>query len=356
MVTLANLHKFVERGHRVTVIQPSTHHYYSGMGPGMLGTTYRPEQIRFATKKVVEKQGGSFVLDSVTHIEPEKRIVCNASGDCLEYDVLSFNAGSYVPRSKVVNDEGDIFSVKPIEKLLAARERIAELAARGRITVGIVGGGPSSAEVAGNILQLVRRRGGTLPRVQIFSGSSFMGRFPERVRQLVRDSLQERGVEIVEQGYVGTVETGRITLENGTVFPVDLVFLAMGVEPSPIFRASRLDVGPDGGLLVNRFLQCPRFPELFGGGDCIFFEPHPLDKVGVYAVRQNPVLFHNLLAALEGGELQAFDPGGPYLLIFNLGDGLGVLNKRWLTFGGRTAFVVKDWIDRRFIRRFQAIE
>ena len=46
MVTLANLHAFVDKGHDVTVIQPSEHHYYSGMGPGMLGKVYAPEDIR----------------------------------------------------------------------------------------------------------------------------------------------------------------------------------------------------------------------------------------------------------------------------------------------------------------------
>ncbi|MEJ2167255.1 MAG: pyridine nucleotide-disulfide oxidoreductase, partial [Desulfobacterales bacterium] len=48
MVTLANLHAFVEKGYQVTAIGPSEYHYYSGMGPGMLGKTYAPEEIRFA--------------------------------------------------------------------------------------------------------------------------------------------------------------------------------------------------------------------------------------------------------------------------------------------------------------------
>ena len=48
MVTLANLHAFIEKGFGVTVIQPSEYHYYSGMGPGMLGGTYKPDDIRFA--------------------------------------------------------------------------------------------------------------------------------------------------------------------------------------------------------------------------------------------------------------------------------------------------------------------
>lgn len=57
MVTLSKLRSFIEKGYGVTVIQPSDHHYYSGMGPGMLGGTYSPDQIRFDTRKVVERQG-----------------------------------------------------------------------------------------------------------------------------------------------------------------------------------------------------------------------------------------------------------------------------------------------------------
>lgn len=356
MVTLANISTLIAKGHRVTVVGPSEHHYYSGMGPGMLGETYRPEEIRFATRKVVEKQGGTFRLDAVSRIDPLGKKLQLASGATLEYDILSCNAGSQVPQSTLSGKREDVFSVKPIESLQAAKRRLLELAGDGRDRVSIVGGGPSSAEVAGNIHQLMQEHGLKPPRISIFSGPAFMKRFPAKVVRLVRKSLERRGIEIIECGYVREVTSGRLELADGQSHPADLIFLALGVKPSPIFADSGLPVGPDGGLLVNRFLQSPAHPEIFGGGDCIYFQESPLDKVGVYAVRENPVLYHNLLAGLEGGELQPFNPGGDYLLIFNLGDGEGVLHKRWLTLGGRPAFMLKDYIDRKFMRHFQALE
>jgi NADH dehydrogenase FAD-containing subunit len=75
--------------------------------------------------------------------------------------------------------------------------------------------------------------------------------------------------------------------------------------------------------------------------------------VGVYAVRQNPLLRDNLMAALEGRSLTPFQPGGAYLLIFNLGDGRGIFRKKNLVFDGRLAFWLKDYIDRRFMGKFQ---
>jgi len=356
LVTLANIHEIKEKGFEVVVIGPSIHHYYSGMGPGMLGRTYSPEEIRFATKHVVEKQGGRFVLGSVTHVDPEKRTVYLESGETISYDVISFNTGSYVPQTLVTKDDGDIFTVKPIEKLIQAQKRIIELTAQKKISIGIVGGGPSSAEIAGNMWQLLRGQGEAMPGIHIFSGRRYMARFPKRIREMAVRSLTRRGIEIHEQGYVGRIQTGLITLESGQEHSLDLIFIARGVKPYPVFERSGLATGPDEGLLVNRYLQCPDYPEIFGGGDCIHFEEQPLDKVGVYAVRENPVLFNNLVAALEGSELMPFDPGGDYLMIFNMGGETGILRKSWLVFGGRLAFKVKDYIDRRFMRRFQSIE
>ncbi len=58
LTCLKNLREFISRGYRVTLIGPSSHHYYSGMGPGMLAQTYRPQQIRFNIQKMAQTLGG----------------------------------------------------------------------------------------------------------------------------------------------------------------------------------------------------------------------------------------------------------------------------------------------------------
>ena len=356
MVTLAKLHTFIEKGHRVTVIGPSDHHYYSGMGPGMLGKTYTPAEIRFATRHVVEKQGGTFIRDKAVQILAAEKKVKLASGETVGYDVISFNAGSFVPRLDLPENAEDIYTVKPIERLMEAQARILELAAQKTITIGIMGGGPSSAEVSGNIWHMIRDAGWTMPKITIFAGQRFMSRFPDNVRFKVERSLTRRGIEINTGGYVQSIQSKMVTLTSGETRTLDFIFLAVGVKPNPIFSNSGLVTGPDGGLLVNEFLQSVDYPEMFGGGDCIYFEKQPLDKVGVYAVRQNPVLYANLMATLEDTPLQPFDPGGAYLLILNMGGGIGVLRKRWLLLDGKPAFLIKDYIDRKFMKKFQAIE
>ncbi|WP_031386532.1 NAD(P)/FAD-dependent oxidoreductase [Desulfonatronum thiodismutans] len=361
MAVMAAIPELVAKGHQVTAIGPGERHYYSGMGPGMLGGTYQPEEISFPVRDMVESRGGVFLQDKVATIDPARHVVILESGHEEPYDVLSCNLGSFVPQDMIVDNPGEIekddasravFPAKPIEQLWNARRRIRELARDRPVRVGVCGGGPAALEIAGNAWSAGRENGGKGCVVQMFVGGKLLRTMPEKVRRLAGKALLERGIEVMEGSYVRSVQTGEVLLENGQRYAQDVIFLALGVRPSPVFRASGLKVSEDGGLLVGQYLQSLSHPDIFGGGDCITFAPGPLAKVGVYAVRQNPVLLHNLQAQLQGRSLKTFDPGGAYLLIFNIGKGQGILHKSGIAFGGRAAFWIKDYIDRKFIKKF----
>ncbi len=353
MVTLQNLKTIIDRGHKVTVIGPSPVHYYSGMGPGMLGGTYAPAEIRFNSKADVEQQGAEFIEDSVDLIEAESKTIVLASGERISYDVLSCNLGSTTAQTYSSNDSCRIFTVKPIENLLEARKYLIKKCKSSHLRIAIIGGGPSAVELAGNILQLAKIEQLEEPLICIYCRGQLMKRFGARVRNSCKTYLVKRGVELAENLPVKSVTDGVIHLADGQTRTPDVIFVASGVQPSSVFAHSGFNTGRDGGLPVNIYLQSIQYPEIFGGGDCISFESQALDKVGVYAVRQNPVLYHNLVATLEGDCLQEFIPGGGYLLIFNLGNGYGVLQKGMFFTKGKIAFAIKDYIDRKFIRKFQ---
>ena len=353
LTCLKSLGNFASRGHRVTVIGPATHHYYSGMGPGMIGETYRPQEIRFNSQRLAEAGGARFVKGSVSRVRPQERTLVLASGEAVPYDVVSFNVGSGVPKEKVaIQDEADVFTVKPIEQLLRARKSILERLGQRALEIVVAGGGPAGVEITGNLWRLVTNHQGAA-HLTLLAGRRLMAGLPDTVRRRALASLQRRGIRVLEGLHLAEIQTGRARLSDGRELAFDALCLALGVRPPSLLADSGLPTGPDGGLLVNEFLQSVAFPEIFGGGDCIFFQPQPLDKVGVYAVRENPVLRDNLLAALEGRSLRPFQPQKAYLLIFNMGDGRGIFWKKSVVFEGRLAFWLKDFIDRRFIRTFQ---
>jgi NADH dehydrogenase FAD-containing subunit len=353
LTVLKNLKEFEAAGHRVTVVSSSPLHYYSGMGPGMLSGTYRPEEIRFNVRKMSEVRGAAFVEDNVVKIRPQEKKIDLHSGDEISYDVLSLNTGSYVPAVKPLPADGTVFTVKPIEKLLLARRRIIEDLKSKDLKITVVGGGPTGVEVAGNLERLVKNEAGRC-RITLVAGTRLLSEFKGSVRKHALKSLTSRQIQVIEGARVTAVKDRAVELSNGEVLENNFVFMAVGVKPSPLFTDSDLPTGEDGGMLVNKYLQSVAHPELFGGGDCISFEPRPLAKVGVYAVRQNPILFHNLLSTLNGGTLQEFVPQETFLLALNMGDDTAVVRWHALVWGGTLGFTLKNYIDRKFMKAFQA--
>jgi NADH dehydrogenase FAD-containing subunit len=301
---------------------------------------------------MAEDRGAEFMLGSVTRADPDKRLLTTDTGHEIQYDVVSFNTGSKVSMLVITESEENIFPVKPIENLIKARTVILALLKEKALDLMVVGGGPAGLELAGNLWRLVNDAGGSA-RIRLLAGRKLLPGCPEKIRQLARNSLGRRHIEIIEEGTVKQLADGCALLEDGREFFSDATLLAWGIQPSPLFQASGMQTDAVGGLLVNDYLQSLEYPEIFAGGDCINFQPMPLDKVGVYPVRENPILFHNLLAAVTEQKMQAFEPQDKYLLIFNLGDGKAIYWKNNLIFYGKIAFYLKDYIDRKFMKVFQ---
>jgi len=352
LTALLHVKDYIDRGHRVTLISSSGYHYYSGMGPGMLSGIYRPQEIRFHVRKMAEDRGAAFLEDRALRILPAEKTIILDSGAAVQYDLVSFNTGSEVSADAHNPTRENVFTVKPIINLLKAKQYILQNTGQQESRIIVIGGGPAGVEIAGNVWRLIRDNG-RKAQIAFFAGTRLLKNFPERVRSLVRASFQEREIRIIEGRHMKALGQNSVILDDASEIAFDMAFLATGVKPASLFKDSGLPTGQDGGLLVNSYLQSVDHPEIFGGGDCISLKGQPLAKVGVYAVRQNPVLYKNIFAALEGGEFMTFTPQKDYLLIFNLGNGKGVFWRDRLIWNGRLSFILKDYIDRRFMRQFQ---
>jgi NADH dehydrogenase FAD-containing subunit len=353
LTALLRSQEYIRRGHKVTLVSPSPYQYYSGMAPGMLSGIYRPQEIRFHVRKLAEDRGVEFLGDSVTALRPRERVLALKSGKEIFYDTVSFNTGSEVPAEKFLTAEaGNVFPVKPVIHFLSGRRFILNASPQRLKRFLVVGGGPAGVELTANLCRLLAEKGGG-GRITLIGGKRLLSGYPEKARTLALELFRERGIEVLEGAHAQEFRKNGVTLQDGRSLEFEAAFLAVGIRPAPIFRESGIPVGEGGELLVDSFLRSPAHPEIFGGGDCIALDGVRLAKVGVYAVRQNPILFHNLMSALEGGSLRPFIPQKDFLAILNMGFGRGILWRKGWVWEGRLAFLLKDYIDRSFMKRFQ---
>jgi len=353
LAALLRLKEYIQRGHKVTLINPSPYQYYSGMAPGMLSGIYRPQEVRFHLRKLAEDRGAEFLGDSVTALHPRQRILTLKSGEKISYDVVSFNTGSEVPAEKFLTGmERNVFSVKPVIHLLSGRRFILNAAPGSLKQFLVIGGGPAGVELTANLSRLLRERKDD-GKIVLIGGTRLLKGYKDKIRSLVLRSFHTWGIEVIEGAHVKEFGKNRVVLQDERSLEFNAAFLAAGIRPSPIFKESGMPIGEGGELLVDSYLRSRAYPEIFGGGDCIALEGMRLAKVGVHAVRQNPILFHNLMTTLEGGSLRAFTPPKDFLAILNMGFGRGILWRGGWVWEGRLAFRLKDYIDRSFMKKFQ---
>ena len=353
LLSLKYTDQFIRVGAEVTLIGPDRFHYYSGMGPGMISRIYKPEQVRFDVQSMVESRGGTFLKDKVVSLDPGSRTLFLQGAGKISYDLVSFNIGSYVPTDRIPGaGEGGI-PIKPIQNLESAREVILNKLRDGIPKVLLIGAGPAGVELAGNMWRLAQSQNARAEITLASSRDRVLPSLPEKAGRLAQQSLSQRGIRIIFNFRVASMAQGLARSESGQEVSFDVAILTIGIMPQRIFVDSGVETSEDGALLVNDYLQSTSYPDIFGGGDCIAIKGKRLRRVGVYAVREAPILFRNLLATLEGRPLMTFKPQKRYLLIFNLGDGSGLLVRGSWVWKGRLAFTFKNYLDTRFMAKFQ---
>ncbi len=125
-------------------------------------------------------------------------------------------------------------------------------------------------------------------------------------------------------------------------------------QASGIFRSSHLPVDSKGFVRVNADLRIEGFQNIFAAGDCCSFNPKPLPKAGVFAVREGPILLANITALINGSSnLSNYQPQSNFLTILVSGDKRAIASYRNFAFEGFLAWKLQDFIDLRFMKRFQ---
>ncbi len=335
---------FVAAGHEIVLINPFRSHPYSGMGPGLLAGTYSLADVMLPAAALVEQKGGRFVAGSVSGLDPERNRIELEGGETIGYDSVSFNLGS----EPVGDTSGDhVYPVKPISTLALLRQAIERRSLEAAtIRVAVIGGGPGGVELAANSAHLLDALRVADPRIDLFTSDNPLAGVRGAREAYVERRLLAAGVRIHRGRRAKPAEVD-----------ADFVLLAPGIRPPAVTRRLGLPLSDDGGIVIDRFLRSTAYPNVFAVGDCATYADGPLDRVGVYAVRMQSLLAHNLLqrSGSSGGNdlaLKPFTATHKYLAGFNLGFGLGLLYRGRWTLRGRAAFALKDRIDRGFMRRY----
>ncbi|HEV2132467.1 MAG TPA: FAD-dependent oxidoreductase [Longimicrobiaceae bacterium] len=350
-------------GVRPTLISLADDYYYSGMIPGVLASCYESEEARFQPPRLARAAGAEWVRGRVVRVDAAARRIHLEEGGSLAYELLSLDIGSRLTADELPGVCEHALPVKPMRRALRLGETAEEAVERASparpARIVVVGGGAAGVEIALCLEgALARRFGrGRYALTVLEAGEQILAEYPRRLRQRAARLLGERAIEVRTACEVAEVAEGEITTAGGESLPFAALLWATGPRAPRLPRQSGLPVDEQGYLRVEPTLQVVDHPEIFGAGDCVALRGYPwVPKAGVYAVRQGPVLARNLARRLRSEELEGYEPQRHWLSLMNSGDGRALLAYRGAALHGRTAWWLKDWIDRRFMRRFRRLE
>ncbi|REK03183.1 MAG: selenide, water dikinase SelD [Acidobacteria bacterium] len=344
----------------VTVVLDRPVAIYSGMVPGLLAGDYTAGELEIDVRPLARRAGCRVIGHACTAVDPVARRIALHGRPAIAYDVASLDVGSTVAQRDLPGVARHCVPTRPIADLVERYEQVLvrcrEIAAERPPRIVVVGAGAGGIEIAFSVEARLRRDTGLAPHVTVVHAAQrvLAGAAAGLARRIERRAAT-RGIELLARRRVCSVDADAVHLEDGESLPADAVFWVTGAAPHGFLREAPLRGDDNGFVLVRDTLQAVQHDDLFAVGDCASLASGAPPKAGVYAVRQGPVLVDNLRRWLAGERLREYQPQSDFLTLLNLGDGTAVGSKWGVQAEGRAVLRLKDWIDRRFMRRFQLL-
>lgn len=185
------------------------------------------------------------------------------------------------------------------------------------LTFVVVGGGFSGVECAAELNDLVRRVARTYRNIDpqkirvvlLEIADRILPELVEKLQQLALKVLTRKGLEIRLKTGIAAATSDEVILSDGSRIGTKTVVSTVPSRPNPIIEG--LDLPKERGRVkVDLRLQVEGSDHVWALGDCALI-PDPAGKgfcppTAQYAVREGPVLGHNVVAAIRGGEPKQF--------------------------------------------------
>ncbi|MEM7597309.1 MAG: selenide, water dikinase SelD [Pseudomonadota bacterium] len=337
-------------GARVTLINPGPTAPYSGMLPGFVAGHYTRRQLNVDLVQLARKAGARLIMDAASGIDPARRVIHLRNGPDVGFDVAAVDVGitSVMPDLPGFAEHG--VPAKPLGRFA---ERWADYVRGTNLArVAVLGGGVAGAELALAMAHRLRVAGRDA-QIRVIDRSRALTAVGPKAARQVRRAFERYGIEVMEGCAPARLSAEGVTLTDGRVVEADFITGAAGAKPHDWMAETGL-ANEAGFIPVDSRLRS-RDPSVFAVGDCADMTASPRPKAGVYAVRQAPVLFDNLRAALSTGTgLREYVPQRDYLKLISLGEKSALAERFGVTLAGPMMWRWKDQIDTKFMTQFDA--
>ena len=318
------------------------------------------DHVAYPIRGALRKTPVKFRMGSPIAIDHKNKEVKLDSSELLKFDHLIVALGSVTADFGIPGVKEFTLGMKTVSEALTIRaeimrrfEDLCRFEDDTKLSITVVGGGPTGVEMAGAIAELIR---GPLKSDQsnaaahiditlIEAGPRLLPPFAPSLSARTKKDLEKLGVKVLLNAAVQEVEHRKIKLKDGTTIASEITIWAAGVKGSDAMAQLNLPTVAN-RVAVDPTMQVKNYPNVWALGDiaaAIGKDGNTLPMVAPVAIQQGKFIAKQIMRLSKNQKLENFkylDKGS----MATIGRNKAVVQVKSLKISGAIAWLIWLWL------------
>jgi NADH dehydrogenase len=318
------------------------------------------DHVAYPIRGALRKTPVKFRMGSPISIDHKNQEVKLDSSELLKFDHLIVALGSVSADFGIPGVKEFTLGMKTVSEALTIRaeimrrfEDLCRFEDDTKLSITVVGGGPTGVEMAGAIAELIR---GPLKSDQanaaahiditlIEAGPRLLPPFAPSLSARTKKDLEKLGVKVLVNAAVQEVEHRKIKLKDGSTVASEITIWAAGVKGSDAMAQLNLPIAGS-RVAVDPTMQVKNYPNVWALGDiaaAIGKDGNTLPMVAPVAIQQGKFIAKQIMRLTKSQKLENFkylDKGS----MATIGRNKAVVQVKGLKISGAIAWLIWLWL------------
>jgi len=318
------------------------------------------DHVAYPIRGALRKTNIKFRMGSPISIDHRNKEVKLDSSEVLNFDHLIVALGSVSADFGIPGVNEYALGMKTVHEALTIRaeimrrfEDLCRFEDDTKLSISVIGGGPTGVEMAGAIAELIRGplksdKADAAANINISiieAGPRLLPTFAPSLSERTKKDLEKLGVKVMLNIPVKAIEHRKITLNDDSVINSEITIWAAGVKGSDAM--AQLSLPTTGNrVAVEPTMQVKNYPNVWALGDiagAIGKDGKPLPMVAPVAIQQGKFIAKQIARLIANKPLTDFkylDKGS----MATIGRNKAIVQVRGLKIAGPIAWLIWVWL------------
>jgi len=318
------------------------------------------DHVAYPIRGALRKTDIKFRMGSPISVDHKNKEVKLDSSEVLKFDHLIVALGSVSADFGIPGVNEYALGMKTVHEALTIRaeimrrfEDLCRFEDETKLSISVIGGGPTGVEMAGAIAELIRGplksdQANAAAHIQVSlieAGPRLLPPFAQSLSERTKKDLEKLGVRVLLNTAVKAIEHRKIILKDDSVLNSEITIWAAGVKGSDAM--AQLNLPTNGNrVAVEPTMQVKNYPSIWALGDiagALGKDGRPLPMVAPVAIQQGKFIAKQIARVIANKPLAVFkylDKGS----MATIGRNKAVVQVRGLKISGPIAWLIWLWL------------